>query len=137
MLPDPNNPQQSAGIFGLLITDLTTFWQAQLSTQKIRFTPPHLAGYDSSAHGHLAVAQAVTLGAADVGIATRGAAQAHGLRFLPLSEERFDLVLPGEALDEASIGRLIETLRSRSFRRELGALIGYGVARSGDVEMLS
>lgn len=105
--------------------------------RKAGVRPALVAGYDSSAHGHLAVAQAVTLGAADVGIATRGAAQAHGLRFLPLSEERFDLVLPGEALDEASIGRLIETLRSRSFRRELGALIGYGVARSGDVEMLS
>ena len=48
VLPDPNKPPQSAGIFGLLITDLPRFWQAQLSTQKITFTPPHLAGYDSS-----------------------------------------------------------------------------------------
>ena len=48
VLPDPNSPTASAGIFGLLITDLPRFWQAQLSTQNIAFTPPHVTGYDSS-----------------------------------------------------------------------------------------
>ncbi len=87
-------------------------------------------GYELHARGHHAVAQAVALGAADAGIATRGAADSFGLRFLPLSEERFDLVFPAGADDDERVGRLLESLRSRGFQRELGALKGYRPGRA-------
>lgn len=87
-------------------------------------------GYGLQARGHHAVAQAVALGAADAGIATRGAADCFGLRFLPLSEERFDLVLPAGAADDERVGRLLDSLRSRNFQRELGALKGYQAGRA-------
>lgn len=85
-------------------------------------------GYDLHARGHSAVAQAVALGAADAGVATRGAAHAFGLGFVPLSEERFDLVLPAGAEADLRVGRLLDALRSRAFQRELRSLHGYAPA---------
>lgn len=82
------------------------------------------------AAGHLEVAQAVAMGAADAGIATRDAALALGLGFVPLAEERFDLVLPLEALADARLARLFDVLSSSAFQRELGCL-GYDVRASG------
>lgn len=82
------------------------------------------------AGGHLEVARAVALGAADTGVATRDAAMACGLAFVPLAEERYDLALPLPALDDPRIARLFDVLVSGDFRRELSVL-GYDVRLSG------
>ena len=85
------------------------------------------------ARSHHAVAQAVALGAADAGVATRSAAAAFGLHFVPLTEDRFDLCIPQPLLEDERILALLDTLRSDAFRRELGALGGYGVSRTGRI----
>jgi putative molybdopterin biosynthesis protein len=77
------------------------------------------------------VANAVALGAADVGVAMESAALTFGLDFIPLFEERFDLVVPHAALEDVRVQRLLDTLTSASFRRELGALGGYDAAECG------
>ena len=82
-------------------------------------------------HGHFEVAHAVAIGAADVGIATRDAAIVHGLHFVPLAEERYDLVIPLHALDDPRIQRLLDTLTAAACRGELSSL-GYDVRSSGD-----
>lgn len=83
------------------------------------------------ASGQLEVACAVSIGAADGGIASRDAALAFGLEFLPLSVERYDLVLPVSALDDPRVKRLLDEVSSGSFRRELESL-GYDARTSGD-----
>jgi len=85
------------------------------------------------ARGHLAVAQAVASGTADVGVATRSAAAAYDLGFVPLTEERSDLVVGGELRDDPRIGRLIDALRGAALRRELASLTGYRTNDSGQV----
>jgi molybdopterin molybdotransferase/putative molybdopterin biosynthesis protein len=85
------------------------------------------------ATGHLAVAQAIAQRTADVGVATRSAASAFGLRFVPLAEERSDLVFSAELRDDVRVGRIVDTLRSPAFRRELATLDGYGTGQSGDI----
>jgi putative molybdopterin biosynthesis protein len=82
--------------------------------------------------GHLDVARAVALGAADVGVATLDAARALGLRFVPLAEERYDLVLPRSLRDDPRVERLLDALASRPGRRDLEAL-GYDVSVAGAV----
>ncbi len=99
--------------------------EARISRSALQTSPP--------ARGHFAVARTIAAGAADVGIATRGAAQAFGLGFVPLAEERSDLVLPRELFDDSRFQRLIDTLGCRPFRRELASLGGYGTAESGHV----
>lgn len=83
------------------------------------------------ATGHFEVAQLVAAGASDVGVATRDAALAFGLRFMPLLEERFDLALREGSESDARIARLLEKMTASSFRRELSSL-GYDVRQSGD-----
>ncbi len=82
------------------------------------------------AAGHAEVAQAVALGAADVGIATRDAALCFGLDFVPLAEERYDVVVGRDDLDDPRLSRLFDTMSSGPFRSELGSL-GYDVGHCG------
>jgi molybdate-binding protein len=83
------------------------------------------------ASGHLEVAQTVALGAADVGVATCDAAIAFGLHFIPLAEERYDLVVPRAAMDDARIRRLFDVMTAGPMRRELSSL-GYDVRACGE-----
>jgi len=101
--------------------------------RRARISSSRVDGYDSTAPGHEGVALAVSVGGADVGITTRAAAGAHGLEFIPLSVERFDLALTAGTAEGAPARRLLDVLRSPSLRRELGALPGYDAARTGDV----
>jgi molybdate-binding protein/DNA-binding XRE family transcriptional regulator len=99
--------------------------------RKARVPPSAIEGYEHLLRGHLEVAQAVALGAADVGVVARSAAIAHGLDFIPLSEERFDLVFPKEWSGDARAGFIVDTLEGRAFRRELASLGGYDTRESG------
>jgi len=90
--------------------------------------PERVARHGLVAGGHAEVARLVALGAADVGIALATVARAHGLDFLPLAEERFDLVVAKELSSDPRVVRLLETIASRTFRRELESLGGH-VAR--------
>lgn len=83
-------------------------------------------------HGHFAVAQTIATGGADAGVATRAAALAHALAFVPLAEERFDLIIPRELAAATAVVQLVETLQGRAFRRELACLGGYHTRRTGD-----
>jgi molybdate-binding protein/DNA-binding XRE family transcriptional regulator len=85
------------------------------------------------AKGHMDVARAIAMGAADAGVAIRSAALAHGLEFLPLAEERFDLVVAGDLSSDPRVVRLLDLLCSRPFRRELESLGGYAVRESGSL----
>jgi molybdate-binding protein/DNA-binding XRE family transcriptional regulator len=80
--------------------------------------------------GQLEVAQAVALGAAHAGIATRDAALAFGLDFVSLAEERYDLAVPLALLSDARLERWFDALTSAAVRRELSQL-GYDVRQSG------
>lgn len=82
---------------------------------------PHV----SEVRGHLEVAQRVALGLADSGVTIGAAAVAHGLHFIPLVEEQFELVIPDALLHEERVERLVSTLSSRAFRSELSSLGGY------------
>jgi molybdate-binding protein/DNA-binding XRE family transcriptional regulator len=81
--------------------------------------------------GHMEVAHAVAIGAADVGVAMQQAAIAHGLSFIPLASERFDLVLPAEIADDPRVTRLFDTMTGAAFRREVEALGGYDLRQCG------
>src|SRR6267142_51316 len=99
--------------------------------RKARVPASAVKGYDRLLGGHLQVAQAVAMGTADAGVVARSAAVAYGLDFVPLSEERFDLVFPKEWSTDPRAARMVETLEGRAFRRELGSLGGYDTRQSG------
>ncbi len=91
-----------------------------------------LRGYRRELRTHSAVAEAVQQGKADVGLGLQAAARQHELDFIPLFEERFDLALPAELLQERRMRQLLDFLSSASFRQLLARLEGYSPAHSGD-----
>jgi putative molybdopterin biosynthesis protein len=96
-----------------------------------RVPPASVRSSAGVALGHMEVAQAIAMGAADAGIAIRGAAAAFGLGFIPLAVERFDLVIPRALATDPRVERLVDTLGSSTFRRELDTVGGYITHESG------
>lgn len=99
--------------------------------RRAELSPDLATSAHAIARSHLAVADAIALGAADVGVATRDVAITHGLYFVPLAEERYDLATTLAALDDPRIQRLFDAMTAAPFRRELGAL-GYDVSHCGE-----
>ncbi len=89
------------------------------------------------ASGHAEVAQLVRHGAADVGVAFEGAAVAAGLDFIPLSEERFDLVVPREQSADGPTSRVLDLLGERWFRTEAARMPGYDGSTTGEITTLA
>jgi excisionase family DNA binding protein len=79
------------------------------------------------------VAQAVRAGRADCGIATRSVARAAGLDFVPLTWERFDLVLRQRDYFMAPAQGLFAFLREPAFAERAAELAGYDVTEAGQV----
>lgn len=79
------------------------------------------------------IAQAIRSERADCGIATRGVAQAAGLDFVPLTWERFDLVLRQRDYFMPGPQALFGLLRNSPFGTRAAELGGYEIADSGRV----
>ena len=90
-----------------------------------------VAGYDREEWGHLAVAAAVASGNADVGIGVKAAAVAMGLDFLPLEEERYDLVIPEQFLSDGQVQVLLDLLRRPVLHWRVESLGGYDASNMG------
>ncbi len=93
----------------------------------------HVSGYGDEAYGHLAAAYRLVSGQADCCIATRSAAQAFGLDFVPLKSERYDLVMWRQTLQLPIVQAFLDVLQRASFRRRLETLAGYDTAQTGSV----
>ena len=89
-------------------------------------------GYDTRAGGHLQVASAVAARLADAGVASEPVARVYGLDFVPLADERFDLVLPGAHLGSREVQGLLKVLASPWLLAQLASLPGYDLASCGD-----
>ena len=101
--------------------------------RKARIDESRISGYERELPTHSAVAAAIAAGTADAGPGVRAVAQAHGLDFLPLGEERYDLVIPRRVFESRQLRPLLELLHDASFRRKAAHFTGYDVARMSRV----
>lgn len=88
-------------------------------------------GYGRIAAGHLAAAYAVFSGDADCCLATRSAARAFGLGFVPLHSERYDFVFRRSTLESPAVQTFMDVLQRASLRRKLETLAGYDTSKTG------
>jgi putative molybdopterin biosynthesis protein len=95
--------------------------------------PDRVNGYDQIATGHLPAAQAVSQGEADCCIATRSAARAFGLHFIPLTTERYDLVVRRQYAKLPAMQALFDVLNRSALRRKLELLAGYDTSHTGEI----
>ncbi len=99
---------------------------------RLGIEPRSLPGYGTRASGHLQVASAIAAGLADAGVASEPAALAYGLHFLPLTAERFDLVIPADQAASREVQALLRVLASPWLMTQLSILPGYSPARCGE-----
>jgi molybdate-binding protein/DNA-binding XRE family transcriptional regulator len=99
---------------------------------RLGLEPSQLTGYESLAAGHLQVAAAIVGGLADAGVSSEPAALAYGLDFIPLAEERFDLLLPSKHAASREVQGLLKVLTSPWLLAQLASLPGYDAARCGE-----
>ena len=97
---------------------------------KLKIPAEKVNGYDKVVKTHTEAAELITSNKADVSLGLQAAAHQHGLEFVPLFEERYDLVLPRE--NEKTLFPLLDYLQTSTFRTELAALTGYNSAHSGE-----
>jgi len=90
-------------------------------------------GYERVAYGHLAAAYCVVSHEADVCLATRSAAKAFGLGFVPLHSERYDLVMRRETAELPAAKMFLDVLQRAALRRKLEMLAGYDTSETGSV----
>jgi putative molybdopterin biosynthesis protein len=74
---------------------------------------------------------------ADTGIGLEAAAKAYGLDFIPLTTERYDLVMRESTFGQLPVQRMIEWLKSSDYRALLNRLGGYEDSESGTVRWVS
>jgi molybdate-binding protein len=99
-----------------------------------REAPPE--GYDRIARDHCAVAETIRSGWAEAGVCLKLTAVGAGLGFLPVQEEDYDLCYRTEDEDDPRLQALLQLVRSRPFRRAVGALPGYDCAHTGELQRL-
>ena len=92
-----------------------------------------VAGYRNEEYTHMNVAMAVASGAADAGLGIYAAAKALSLDFIPVTRERYDLVIPSAYLHDEKIRLLIEIIRSDEFKEKALAMGGYEVHDTGNI----
>lgn len=98
--------------------------------QKLRIPADKVNGYDTVVKTHSDAATLISLNKADVSLGLQAAAHQHELDFIPLFEERYDLVLPRE--NETMLFPLLEYIQTLDFRNSLALLTGYNTAHSGE-----
>ena len=104
---------------------------------RARLNAKRISGYDNVVSTHLEVGLQVLRGGADVALATRTTAQLLGLDFIPLTRERFDMLVPKDRFFTRGIQVLLGIIGSREFRDRVGTLGGYDVTESGRLINLS
>ena len=98
--------------------------------RKLKIPAETVNGYDKVVKTHTEAAVLIAANKADVSLGLQAAAHQHGLDFIPLFEERYDLVLPRE--NEKDLLPLLDYLQTSTFRTELKALTGYNSTHSGE-----
>ncbi len=100
---------------------------------RLGIVPAQVTGYDQEEYTHLAVAAAVASGRADCGLGIAAAARALELDFIPLYQERYDLVVPREFAESELLQPLFDLLEDSQFRRDVAILPGYDIAWMGKI----
>lgn len=98
---------------------------------KAGIPPGRIVGYSNEEYTHMNVAMAVASGAADTGLGILTAAKALSLDFIPVTRERYDLVIPRAYLADEKIQLLLEIIRSDEFKDKALTMGGYEVHETG------
>jgi putative molybdopterin biosynthesis protein len=95
--------------------------------------PNSIKGYKQEEFTHLAVAAGVTSGRADCCLGIAAAAQALDLEFIPLFQERYDLVIPIKFAESELLKPLLDIIQDPVFRDAVNSMPGYNTEQMGNI----
>lgn len=102
--------------------------------KELGIDPSKIRGYENEEYTHMGVAQAVASGKADVGLGIYASAKALDLDFIPVAEERYDIVIPKEFLNLEIIQAFLDVINNdKKFKEAVLSLGGYDVRDMGKI----
>ncbi len=139
LIVKPGNPKGIRGVSDLAQTGLrfvnrnpgsgTRLWlDAEL--ERLGIQSGSIKGYQTAVNTHTECAQAIASGKADAALGLQASALQHRLDFIPLFEERYDLILPHEGED--ALAPLLDFIQTSAFRQAISTLTGYTTTHSGE-----
>jgi excisionase family DNA binding protein len=140
LLVPPGNPLGLRSIADLSRRDVRfvnrqegsgTRWYLDQELARLGLSVTQLAGYEETVMTHLEVGLQVLRRQVDAGLATHATARLLGLGFVPLTQERFEMLIPAERLLTRQIQILLDIVGSRELRQQVDALGGYDTSESG------
>ncbi len=136
-----DNPKHIHGLEDLRRSDIifvnrqkgsgTRVW-LDYKLRELGIIPSSIRGYTRELETHLAVAQAIVKGEADVGLGIQAAATSFNLDFLPATKERFDLVIPINNYNNPLFAPLLEIIKSEEFKKIVNEMGGYDTSQAGE-----
>jgi molybdopterin molybdotransferase/putative molybdopterin biosynthesis protein len=139
LMTAPGNPKAIHSLPDLLREDVTfinrnpgsgtRLWlDYHLQEEGISIESIH--GYKNNVNTHTACANLVQNRKADVALGLRAAAYQYKLDFIPLFNERYDLIFMQN--QSTSLAPLLDTIQTHTFRRGVDALTGYDTTHTGE-----
>lgn len=102
--------------------------------RKMGIPSDKIKGYERESTSHLAIASTIGRGGADLGLGNeKSALQVKGIDFIPLQNERYEMIIKKEDIGKPPFEAVLEILRSREFKAELEDLGGYDLKELGKV----
>jgi len=98
--------------------------------RKLKIPVETINGYEKIVKTHSEAAALIETGKADATLGLQAAAHQYGLDFIPLFEERYDLVLPRE--QEKALMPVLDYIQTAAFRNTVHSLTGYNTSHSGE-----
>lgn len=138
----PGNPKQIKGIEDIAGENITFVNRQRGAGTRILFDyklkdlnidPGVIRGYENEEFTHMSVAVAVLSGRVDVGLGIYAAARALNLDFIPVVTEQYDLVVPDEHFESEKVQIMLETIRTKQFKKRVEALGGYSTDKTGEI----
>jgi putative molybdopterin biosynthesis protein len=102
-----------------------------LSVKKI--LPEKINGYNQEEYTHFGIAAAVISGRADCGLGIAAASLAFDLDFVPLFNERYDLIINQNFADSDLLNPIYKVLDNPEFRKYISEMKGYNIETMGKV----
>ncbi len=134
------NPKGIKGIHDLARPDITfvnrqkgagTRVLLDFCLEKEGMDAARIKGYGNEEFTHMAVAVDVLSGRADTGLGILAAARALGLDFIPLAEERYDLLINRAVAEHPGIVNLLKIINDGEFKRKIEKMGGYSTRETG------
>jgi putative molybdopterin biosynthesis protein len=101
--------------------------------KRLKISSSRISGYEKEVYTHFEVGLSILSKEADVGIATIAVSKLFSLPFIPITRERFDMILDKATFFEKGVQAFMEVLHSQEFRNRVVRLGNYDFGKSGKI----